>query len=1055
MKAFASLLLLAASAAAQTYNVSYHLGNVRVFSGPNESNTGRVAWSHLTATGKIAYDKHNSAGWYDTYIANVDGSSPFCVTCTSYMSTALPNSSGVHYYVGNPVFSPSDTYLICQVMEYPQGDGSPGANNADALGSGYWQGLWALKLDGSNAIKLTTISPTTGGTIHPVFNHAGNKLLYGWRLAVTPAGYETFSLRINNYSEPGGVPTLGSSIINPVNGTADFLPGDTTSNYRESGGWSLDDTIVGFMGNIGLDAEGHTYGQFDMNLYTMVVSTGVATNLTNDSHVPHTDWWEFWRPNPVKPNLIAYMTTSSSSTTSQTQLRCDIWIADYSMVHRRQLTFFNTPNAEFQPDGVCMADPEWSPDGNSLIIYGNLGRGPAYPGYILMANLIPDSNVGYALPQRAGKLNPTGKHIVAPASTAFTQAVKAIMGPQIAMGNNPWPYFDATTAAAADYFAGLQRDPCQPTPVGGSLVAAATGCYTPYWNTAYASATVTATNGSSTYTFSGVNTQTLFGCTPSTGGTTFVSVDVWYNAGANRFPVGIASCPTTSTITSNIAWPRATETGLSFNTVTNFQDGAVEAASGSAINMNYYDLVVFFYSTWQRTGNSEYLIAARNLADMWYTQPFIDQGQAVLDGIGNRILHPRVAAITGLVLRALDGKPSYWTGIEALNSYYHNFAMGSTTIYDVREAGYAQYFLALQMMFDPNTSGANCGSTTCAGFARSEYDANLTNTWSGAQQTSGVNSGVWQNIFYGTAPWNGNTMPAITLTNGSATVTTAADTASIFGQCSAPGTGQSGCYDPTNQNLWAWFLANSPCNPASNADGDPTAYHPTYVNSTSFTLDRVYAGTSKTTSCWQFGLNVGFGTQPYMLGMPFRAFDLGVQAGDSNATLLTSWLQNIVTYWQTVGYKATALNTDGGTSTSAARGLWYATGTASYNANGHGHYDEDQGVYGSGIDAIGSRGLAPEIMWSLARAQQLFPSSALHAFADNLYDAQWYGPSNGCQTGTNAGPLSGSGFADGDYVNNLVLVNTSGTCGYNYQPNPKWPGFFDGFGGGHLWPAVR
>lgn len=70
-------------------------------------------------------------------------------------------------------------------------------------------------------------------------------------------------------------------------------------------------------------------------------------------------------------------------------------------------------------------------------------------------------------------------------------------------------------------------------------------------------------------------------------------------------------------------------------------------------NANYYDLVACLYALAYRTGDPEHLALARKTADSWFIA-------SVKTPSG---FSPRSASLTGLMLRALDGRPEMWDWI--------------------------------------------------------------------------------------------------------------------------------------------------------------------------------------------------------------------------------------------------------------------------------------------------------------------------------------------------------------------------------------------------------
>jgi hypothetical protein len=113
---------------------------------------------------------------------------------------------------------------------------------------------------------------------------------------------------------------------------------------------------------------------------------------------------------------------------------------------------------------------------------------------------------------------------------------------------------------------------------------------------------------------------------------------------------------------------------------------------------NYYDNVVGLYRLYYRTGITAFLTHARELADAWYTVT-IDQGYS-------SVSTPRDTALPGLMLRALDGQPNYWVGIELkLDLAGPRFGFPAHTVapglFDPRDQGYQASYYSLDVQIDP------------------------------------------------------------------------------------------------------------------------------------------------------------------------------------------------------------------------------------------------------------------------------------------------------------------------------------------------------------------
>ncbi len=119
--------------------------------------------------------------------------------------------------------------------------------------------------------------------------------------------------------------------------------------------------------------------------------------------------------------------------------------------------------------------------------------------------------------------------------------------------------------------------------------------------------------------------------------------------------------------------------------------------------VNYYDSVLVQYQNYYRTGLEDYRTYARKLADAWYLD--FDSGR-------NKEASPyapRTMSLTGLMLRAMDGRPEMWPMIRRAVSYNYNLWIGMRIqygglYYGPREGGFTLYHAALLGAVDPDPS---------------------------------------------------------------------------------------------------------------------------------------------------------------------------------------------------------------------------------------------------------------------------------------------------------------------------------------------------------------
>lgn len=106
----------------------------------------------------------------------------------------------------------------------------------------------------------------------------------------------------------------------------------------------------------------------------------------------------------------------------------------------------------------------------------------------------------------------------------------------------------------------------------------------------------------------------------------------------------------------------------------------------------YYDRALVDYTNYYRTGDRAFLGQARAAADHWYDWSVADR--AKFGGYS-----PREMALSGLILRALDGRPEMWDYILAHGAAQYQMWLGARLAYPelyfgVRDGGYMLLFAA-------------------------------------------------------------------------------------------------------------------------------------------------------------------------------------------------------------------------------------------------------------------------------------------------------------------------------------------------------------------------
>jgi len=195
------------------------------------------------------------------------------------------------------------------------------------------------------------------------------------------------------------------------------------------------------------------------------------------------------------------------------------------------------------------------------------------------------------------------------------------------------------------------------------------------------SGTVSVTNGSKTVT--GVGTHFL---------TEAKDYAIISNGSLGRLVKIVASIQSDTQLTLTMAWQGATASGQTMSSPTS---ASVDNYQGY---LNYYDFSFTQYTNYYRTGDTRFLDCARKVADSWWSQPVIDYGRNLMSVTGDGMA-PRSIALTGLILRALDGRPEMWPWITDYVDYqYHNWVevpMNWSGLYfGIRDGGFMLLYAA-------------------------------------------------------------------------------------------------------------------------------------------------------------------------------------------------------------------------------------------------------------------------------------------------------------------------------------------------------------------------
>lgn len=576
-----------------------------------------------------------------------------------------------------------------------------------------------------------------------------------------------------------------------------------------------------------------------------------------------------------------------------------------------------------------------------------------------------------------------------------------ILGPMLRWGSarNFVPWFDATNKQLADLQAG-----------------ALTANFPEYWNaftTGTVSVSPTMTCGGSAAGYGLVGSGTAF-----SGYSAGDYIVIAWNGGANRVMNQVASVSSNTCIILMYAYrPSLTETGLSFahNNGTPLEGWLFAQATTPG---NYYDNVKAYRSFYERTGIDTYWTAYEYLANAFWQNPAMDQGQAFVSGAngGDEYAYTnRSQSLEGMIILASDaGNSGMWAGlapifnanIYLINSYLATYGW---VIGDTRQEAYALEFTALCSLYDPDSGqAATCKSALST--AVPLYSA-------GVQANGNIPSLELTEVDY---------TNTVVVTNGSTTVT-CAGCSWTSGQWPGPGGNNAAfvTYNCTTGCMSSYSGLVPPTNALFSS-----VYYPTYVSPTQITLDRPYSEISSvgTNTKWAFSPTMygvpGWGAQPFMVGIETTALALtsaAIAMSDPTNSAIAATVAQGDAGWLTARGYANPVNSGTG-------GMYYFQDFQNCT------FPTQTTTCTLGFDQSQARADAGEATRGLLSAYQLSPTPAKAAFIRTLVNQMFCNP-NFAGAGTTC-------TTDGFYVSDL---DTGQTFMSSAALANKWWGFFYGW----------
>lgn len=599
--------------------------------------------------------------------------------------------------------------------------------------------------------------------------------------------------------------------------------------------------------------------------------------------------------------------------------------------------------------------------------------------------------------------------------------IEGLVGPLVRLGSNPWTWFDDRAIVSAQFQIDMQ------TGANGAPA---------FWSAPWEAnlpGTVSVSNGSNVVTGSGTQFQTDFcgGDGNTTPTFSFSQIYIKYNSAEYPGTQGLArynvvACNSQTQITINAGWGHATgtQTGIRFAR-------ADASISGWWTNTNtpgnYYDNVLALYTLYYRSGEVKYRDAARLLARNWWYGPFFDRGKNYdTSALGGNFISAgpaRGQSITGLFLWALESGENIWPGMNYVLTWFRDVGWTyastrnwNTQLGDLREQGYITAAYALAARYHPDAGLRQ----TYRGYLK-DY---INRLWKPLQ----LPTGEWRNTLISNASFLGANS-FVTVTPGSNLITLTGGTwqETTFYNGNFPG-------PVTNKMAYLWFFTGRnntdlPGKQNNDLGGDITYYRVSSVTSpTTALLDRPYEGTAGNKGLIVSSL-VGFGTQPFMMGLTAGAFGTYVYDalkwhGDMEEANLARQFTIDAVKWlaSPVAFKSGA--------------------NYNYGASSFLNCQVEPDSPGCAGDTV----LNGEVVRAVAAAYRFTLDEEFLRFGDAVYSAVWCKPDGGwgCPAGGNGG-----------YGNYLDDPPSGYMLNRNDPLSNKWFGFFFGYGFGAAWPAVR
>ncbi len=281
---------------------------------------GAMGVLYNEATHSVAYNKPNTSGMYEIFIANFDGTG-----ATQLSHPSWPTNR--HHWAEE--WDPTGQYLFCYIekQDYAPESGHTRVPEDAIPGYGGYTDLWIITRDGSQTWQLTNFPNTYDhGIIHGAISNDGT--MFAWTERIQAPVFLDFNLGAGAYVFK--VADVSYSPTPSLSNIRTFQPGGVLAGGEvESISPDKTDILV--------------YSSFESGnmiatpIYRIDIATGATTKLTTES---------FSQSPTYTPNgqRIVYMTGHQCDIFPGQLQGADWWVMDKDGTNKKRLTYMNKKN---------------------------------------------------------------------------------------------------------------------------------------------------------------------------------------------------------------------------------------------------------------------------------------------------------------------------------------------------------------------------------------------------------------------------------------------------------------------------------------------------------------------------------------------------------------------------------------------------------------------------------------------------------------------------------------------------------------------------------------